>query len=195
MCSLPAPSSPPELRAILALAAMPTPVCTSKNCRHFSWFQLICCIKKSYTPVLNHHPHLPERGVEPSRDQLEGLRCPSLKERNYGLPVRPPAQHPFLYGSASPSVSEPETTLTPVGIFSFPIPKSALVQWGDLLLLLRAPWLRATAWWSSSSSGNVPAGRSCNPELAHGHCVPARALGQVWCYRCWSEPSLCSLPW
>lgn len=38
-----------------------------------------------------------------------------------------------------------ETALTPVGFFSFPIPKSALVQWVDLLLLRRAPWLCAMA--------------------------------------------------
>lgn len=99
--------------------------------------------------MLNHHPHLLRERC-PAFPGIRGdgwktLCSPSPKGRNYSLPVRPRAQHHFLYDSASPSVSEPETTLTPVGIFSFPIPKSALVQWGDLLLLLRAPWLRATA--------------------------------------------------
>lgn len=80
--------------------------------------------------MLNLHPHLPREGCP----ALQGsLCCPSLKDRNYSLPVPPRAQHPFLYDSASPSVSEPESTLTPVGIFSFPIPKSALVQWGRFI--------------------------------------------------------------
>lgn len=38
-----------------------------------------------------------------------------------------------------------ETTLTPLGFFSFSIPKPSLVQWVDLLPLLLAPWLPATA--------------------------------------------------
>lgn len=61
-------------------------------------------------------------------------------------PVPPTSSAPlFSYDSTRPCVSGMKTTLTPVGFFSFSIPKSALVQWVDLLLLLRAPWLCATA--------------------------------------------------
>lgn len=139
--------------------------------------------------MLNHHPHLlRERcpafpGVR--GDGWKTLCSPSLKGRNYSLPVRPRAQHHFLYDSASPSVSEPETTLTPVGIFSFPIPKSALVQWGDLLLLLRAPWLRATARGGTAAQaifqgpGTAILGWHMGTVSQRGHCARRFALTGV----------------